>query len=182
MGVTSAVEIMNSALRKLGAEPIISEDDDSTRARLVKASYYIRLNHLLRSHAWRFNKAYASLALVSPQPDDVFDYDFVFALPNNCARVFGTSLGASEDWEEIEGGQLACNISEVKIKYGKLITDVTKFDVSFIEVLACDVAFDIAYALTNSQAVVDAAEKKLNIAMANARSFAAQTGSVKTVS
>lgn len=182
MGVTSAVEIMNSALRKLGAEPIVSEDDNSNRARLVKASYYLRLNHLLRSYQWRFNKAYAQLALVSPQPDDVFDYDYVFALPANCARVFETSLGASEDWEEIENQRFACNISEVTVKYGKLVTDVTKFDVSFVEVLACDVAADIAYSLTNSQSVAEGAEKKLKEALANARSFSAQTGSVKTVS
>jgi hypothetical protein len=181
VGVTSAVEIMNSALRKLGAEPIVSEDDSNNRARLVKASYYLRLNHLLRSYPWRFNKAYAELALISPQPTDIFDYDYVFQLPTNCARVFGTNLGASEDWEEIENGQFACNISEVTVKYGKLITDVTKFDASFVEVLACDIAADIAYTLTNSQSVAEGAEKKRKEALADARSSSAQTGSVKTV-
>lgn len=180
MGVTSNVIIMNSALRKLGAAPITSEDDDNTRARLVKAAYPLKRDELLRSHPWRFNKAYASLALVSPQPTNVFDYDFVFALPTDCARIFEVDLGPDEAWEEIGGNRFACDNSEVDIKYGQKITDTTKFDDNFVEVLSWAIAADIAYALTQSTAMADAALKNYETSLRNSRSYSAQTASVQT--
>lgn len=177
--VTAPVQIMNSALRKLGAERILSEDDSNNRARLVKESYPIQRDALLRSHPWRFNKAYASLALITPKPPEIFDYDYVFKLPTDCLRVFQTDLGPDATWEELENGRFGACSSEVKIKFGRNITDVTKFDANFIEALAWAIAADIAYSLTQSTAAAEAAQKNFNDYLRSSRSYSAQAASVR---
>lgn len=172
---------MNSALIKLGAAVINTPNDNNHRARLCKAQYPRTRDKLLRSHPWKFNKAYAELALVSPQPDNIFDYDYVYQLPVDCARVFETNLCADSAWEEIEGGLIACNDSTLKIKYGKFITDTSKFDSVFAEALADELAADIAYAITQSTSQADKMRREADLSLARARSFSAQTSSPKVV-
>lgn len=178
----SELEIMNSALRKLGAERIISPNDDSTRARLVKESYPLMRDKLLRSHPWRFSTSYQSIAQITPKPADVYDYAYVFQLPVDCLRVFHTNLGIEEDWEEIEGLRIACNNSSLKVKFSRKILDVSKYDANVCEVLAGMVAADIAYSLTQSASMVEKMQQLVDKELAVARSYSAQTGSVRTVS
>jgi hypothetical protein len=181
VAVASAVEIMNSALRKVGAERIVSEDDNSNRARLVKDAYPRVRDLLLRSHPWNFSTNYSALALVDPQPEDVFDYDYVFALPADCSRVFLTDLENSDKWEEIAGQRLACDRSEVTVKYGKRVTDVTKFDDAFAEVLAWMIAADISFALTQSATMAAKVQDDAKKALREARSMDAQVGNYARV-
>lgn len=181
MAVTSEVQIMNGALIKLGAERITAATDANNRARLVNERYSHVRDALLASHPWRFATAYAALALVSPTPDDVFDYDYVFQLPSDCARVFQTNLTKYDDWEEIENLRIACNVSECSVKYSKRVTDVSKFSDSFIKTLEWALAADIAYALTQSTARAESAEAGYAKALQEARSYNGQSGSVKQV-
>lgn len=178
---TSPVDIMNSALIKLGAECIISEDDSSTRARLCKRRYPSVRDALLRSHPWNFAMAYSQLAEVSPKPDDVFDYERVFQLPSDCLRVISTNLPVDVRWEEIENGRIAADTAEIYVKFVRKISDVTKFDANFVEVLALALAADIAYSLTQSTAQREEARESLRKELATARSYDAQVGSVRRV-
>lgn len=180
MAVTSEVEIMNSALIKLGAERIITPNDANLRARLVKEQYPKLRDALMRSHPWRFSTGYKALAAITPMPTDIFGYSSAFQLPADCARVFNTNLDPMADWEESEK-MLLCNESAVSVRYSKRIADVTKFDDSFVEVLAWAIAADIAYALTQSTAQSEKAESKFRYELAQARSQSAQVGSVKRV-
>lgn len=180
MGVTSVTQILNSALIKLGAERIISEDDGSTRARIVKEQYPKIRDQLLRSHPWAFARARASLALVDPVPANVWDYDYVYQLPNDCLRVIQTNLCDDDAWA-IEDRYLLCNVSEVKIRYIKKVTDVAKFDDNFCEVLAWALAADIVYALTQSTSREENAKSIYEKMLMEARSFNAQQGSVQRV-
>lgn len=178
---TSPVDIMNSALIKLGAERIISEDDSSTRARLCKERYPSVRDALLRSHPWNFAMAYSQLAEVTPKPDDVFDYERVFQLPPDCLRVISTNLPVDVRWEEIENGRIAADTAEIYVKFVRKISDVTKFDANFVEVLALALAADIAYSLTQSTAQREEARESLRKELATARSYDAQVGSVRRV-
>ena len=178
---TSPVDIMNSALIKLGAERIISEDDSSTRARLCKERYPSVRDALLRSHPWNFAMAYSQLAEVTPKPGDVFDYERVFQLPSDCLRVISTNLPVDVRWEEIENGRIAADTAEIYVKFVRKISDVTKFDANFVEVLALALAADIAYSLTQSTAQREEARESLRKELATARSYDAQVGSVRRV-
>jgi hypothetical protein len=178
---SSETEIMNSALRKLGAERITAPTDANNRARLVRDAYPNVRDQLLRAHPWHFCTAYSELASVSPTPSDVFDYDYVFQLPSDCLRVLKTNLASDDDWEEIEGSRIACNISELTVKYIKKITDVTKYDSNFAEVLAYMLAADICFSLTQSASATELIQKKAKEELSLARSFNAQVGSIKVV-
>lgn len=172
---------MNSALVNVGAEPIVAEGDNSLRARTVSLKYPIVLEALLAGHPWNFATAYATLAAISPKPADVFDYEFVFQLPADCLRVTHTNLGRYEEWEEIEGRRIACNVSELKIKHIKNVADVSKYSASFVNALSWALSADIAYPLTQSSAQQEAADSRAKIFLATARSFDAQVGSVRRV-
>jgi hypothetical protein len=182
VAVTSSTEIMNSALNKLGAERILSEDDASVRARIMKGQYPIRRDALLCSHPWNFAISYVELALVSPTPSYLdWEYTYVFQLPSDCLRVVKVNLDFDDDWEEIEGKRIACNVSELKVKYIKSITDVSKFSARFVETLAYDLAADTALNLTGSPEKKQSAIDDYNKHLAQSRSFDAQVGSIKRV-
>jgi hypothetical protein len=182
VSVTSDTEIVNSALNKLGAERILSLDDASVRARIMKTQYPIRRDALLQSHPWNFAISYVELAAVSPTPSDLeWEYTYVFQLPSDCLRVFKTDLNFNDEWEEIEGNRIACNVSTLKIKYIKRITDVSKFSARFCETLAYDLAADTAMALTGSSEKKKDAVEEFNKYLAQTRSFDAQVGSIKRV-
>jgi hypothetical protein len=181
MAATSEVEIMNSALIKVGAERIITPDDANNRARLCKEQYPKVRDALLRAHPWKFSTSYASLAVITPKPAEIFEYAYAYQLPSDCARIFKTNLDVNDEWQEIAGGMLVCNTSAVSIKYSKRITNVAQYDDSFCEVLAYALAMDIAYALTQSTAQVDKMERGFKDSLAQARSHSAQIGSVQRV-
>ncbi len=181
MGVTSVTEIQNSALIKLGAERINSEDDSNLRARLVKEQYPKVRDSLLRSHPWKFARTRVALTPVSPTPDGFYDFTYVFQLPADCLRVIDTNLCDIDPWD-IEDRYFLANSTPVTIKYIKKVTNVTKFDDNFCEVLAWALAADIAFALTNQVTREQAAQKSYRDALMEARSFNAQQGSSKRVS
>ena len=180
MGVTSEVEIVNGALIKLGAQTILSLDEQTSRGILCKAAYPKMRDLLLRGHPWHFNKGYTSLAQIDPKPSDVFDYDYVYQLPSDCVRVFDVDCPEIK-WEELENGTLGSDATTIKIKYGKKITDVTKFDSAFIEALEWAIAHHVAYSITQSGERQDYCRKMLDGELAKARSFSAQVATPQQV-
>jgi hypothetical protein len=181
MAVTSSVQIMNSALIKLGAERIASEDESNLRAKLCKEQYPKRRDMLLRAHPWKFAVRRSELAAVDPKPDDFGDWGYVFQLPTDVCRILQlVDICAETPWDT-ENQYLLIDESEVTIRYISRITDVTKFDDNFIEALAWDLAADIAFALTQKQDLADSCVKRAEKELALARSFNAQQGSVQRV-
>lgn len=181
MSFSSKTDVMNSALRKLGAETILSFEDDNPRARLVSGSYDIKLIELLNAHPWNKAIDYVSLAPLSEMPADIYDYDSIFQMPSDCIRVLGTSEDPDGEWEEIAGNRIVANCTTLTVRYIKLVEDVTALGVTFCEVLAWMIAEDCAYAITQSSAQVDMASKMKDKALRAARSFDAQVGSVRQV-
>lgn len=176
---TTEVTICNGALIKLGAGTINTLDDNNTRARLVKESYPKMRDLLLRSHPWHFNKAYSQLGQIV-KPIAVFDFTYLFQLPSDCARVFEVD-SPNVEWEELENKTLASNTSSIIIKYGRNITDCSKFDAAFVETLEWAIAADIAYTLTQSTAQAETAKKNYELQLRVTRSYSAQVGPVKQV-
>jgi hypothetical protein len=187
---TSDTSICNSALIKLGAEPISSLDDATKEARLCKLQYPILRDELLRSHPWNFAIARKQLAKTLILGE--FEFDNQFALPSDCLRIWKTDLnldggGKSEERWAVEtdavtqGRVLVTNASAVKIKYIKKITDVSLFDANFSESLSFKIAADIAYSLVQSITL----QQQMNIlyerSLAVSRSFDAQEGSVEQI-
>jgi len=178
MAITE-VDICNGALTKLGAERILTLDDNNPRARLVKESYPKQRDILLYSHPWDFNRAYSELGAIT-LPTGVFDYKYAFQIPSDCHRVFEVnSPGVS--WEVVEGEVLLSNTSTMKIKYGKKIIDANKFSSTFVECVEYAVASDICYSLTQSTDQMKTMKAMLENQLRQTRSFNAQVGTPQQV-
>lgn len=176
---SSETAIANGVLIKLGvSELLLSLDDDTTTALLIKNSYPKQRDILFRSHPWKFNKSYLTLAQVT-KPAAVFDYQYAFQLPSDCARVFDTDSSDTVRWSEIENNMLVCDAETVMIIYGKIITDVDKFTADFVDVLELGIAADVAYALTQSTSQAAKLMQQYDMALSKARSFSAQVGNVR---
>lgn len=176
--MATEVEIVNSALAKVGAGRILTLDDNSEPARLAKAIYPTLRDKLLRSHPWRFATKRVELGPLVDEPE--FDFSNKFQLPSDCLRVLAIDGNDSEEWKE-ESGELLCNLSDVKIKYIWRNTDTSKYDANFTEVLALDLAVEFSIPLSNNATLRATLVQERDKAIREARSFSAQVGSVDRV-
>ena len=173
---TADVDIVNSALVKVGAPLIVSLSDSSANAIICNEQYAKSRKKLLSSHPWNFATRRVALALTANTP--VYEYDSEFLLPSDVLRVLETDLPEEEPWEvefNVDNNKvLLCNSSAVNIKYIKDITDPTKFPPYFEEALAWLHASDIAYRITQSLTLAQSLYKAYKLEVAEARSMDAQ--------
>ena len=147
----SEVTICNLALQKLGEARITSLSEDSPRARSCNAAYEFIRDRELRAHKWNFAKKRATLAPSSVTPD--FDFDDAFPLPTDFLRLLPPNT-SSLDWqiENHEGSPsiLTNDGDTLEIVYIARITDTAKFDMLFVEMLACKLALHLCEDRTQS--------------------------------
>lgn len=161
----SEVSICNSALIKLGQERITSLTEDVKQAKLCADRYEFLRNEVLRAHPWSFALKRVELAALESVP--TFEWDHEFLLPNDFIR-----LVRGEDWTveyKIEGRKILANESTFKMLYVFEETNAANFDYTFAEALACRIAADIGYALTQSNTVVSEIEKAYEKLLKDAR-------------
>lgn len=170
MPVTST-SICNSALAKLGADRIVSLEADNHRARLLKEQYEKIRDELLYSHPWNFAIKNVEIAPLVDAP--LFYFSAQFQLPSDCLRVIGSDLPKEAEWK-IEGTKLLCNYDNIKIKYISREEDTATYTPGFVELLACKIAYDIAYAVTQNVEVVALMQRNYEKKLREVRSFDAQ--------
>jgi hypothetical protein len=169
---SSKVDICNAALIRLGADTISALSDNNERARLCNQTYDRKRRMRLRSHPWRFSIARQALSESSTEP--AFGFEHQFPLPSDCLRPI--SLDNEAQVFQIEGRMLLTDDDEADLKYIKDVTAEQDFDDLFSEVLALDIAEDLARHLTNSETVVESIRKERAELLRDARSFDAQEG------
>jgi hypothetical protein len=180
---TSPVEICNSALIKIGAQRITSFSDGSLQAKLCNEQYDKLRKETIRQHPWNFAIRRKSLAESAEEPE--FEYGKAFVISSDVLRILDTNIPRGIDWvvEQNNLGQrvLLSNVSSVKIRYIKDVTDTTIFSSDFEEALALRIAADLAYALTQSSTLARDMHRAFREFLAVARSMDAQEGSLQTV-
>jgi hypothetical protein len=154
---TSEVAICNLALQKLGAGSITSLSDNSTEARACAACYEAMRDRELRAYPWNFAKKRATLAPDATAP--AFDFTYAFTPPTDFLRLlpatarnnfYGDQARNDSDWR-IESGKILTNDGDtLEIVYVARVTDPTKFDVLFVEALACKMAWHMCERITQS--------------------------------
>lgn len=174
---TSELEIVNSALIKVGAERIISLTSDTKSAKVCNELYPRIRDKMLYDHPWNFAIARVELGLLSTTP--LFDYGYEHQLPADCLRVLKV-YGNDDDWR-VEGRKLLSNNDSVWIQYIRQVTDVTEFTPGFGEALALRLAAEISYSMTQSITLQDQLSKAAREELRSARSFNAQERSITTV-
>ena len=166
--MANSVEIVNSALTKLGAARIMSLDDNVKEAREMHALYDLRRDALLRAHNWSFSMKRTSLPALVDAP--AWGYTYAYQLPGDCLRVvqvgdlwvipgFADYIGGPDNEPyKIEGRTIVTDWSApLKIRYIYRVTDTSLHDALFNEALASDLAYQACEALTQSNSKREAA-------------------------
>jgi hypothetical protein len=167
---TDAVEIANSALAKIGAATILSLDDDTKEARLCKIRLTPIRRIVLRMHPW--NCAIGRVLLAPLVETPAFGLTKVFQQPSDCLRII--DITPLDVFYRIEGRKILCNESSLELRYLKDETDWTKFDELLGEAIACYLAWDIGFPLTQSNTVVERVWKQFETIKRQAKSVDAQ--------
>ena len=169
----SDTDICNSALIKVGAEPIISLSDDNKRGRACAKLYPTLRDDMLSAHPWNFAIKRVELAKLVAVP--LYDYTAAFQIPSDSLRVLTTILQHDEDWK-VEGRTILANATSMKIKYLSRVTDTTLYPPYFREALSSRIAVDLGYHLAQSAALVERLHALYETRIRDARSFDAQEG------
>lgn len=147
----SEVSVCNLALQKLGAARIVSLTENSRNAKSVNACYVPQRDNELRKYKWNFAKKRASLAAHATAP--AFMYEAAYPVPTDfLALIKPARLGL--DWHiENHEGVLAILTNDgapLEIRYIARITNAALFDPSFVEMLACKIAWHTCEDITQS--------------------------------
>lgn len=176
--MATQVEICNRALQLVGADAIITINDNSARARALRVAYDSVKLRLLGSYFWNFAIKRASLAASSTPPSFGFANAFplpvgyvtlmppdqFFAVPADISPAFA-SPGNQIDWQ-IEGGQILTNDgAPLKIRY--ISSDVTEamFHPLFAEAFSADLALQVCETVTQSSGKKGDCEKAFDYAI-----------------
>jgi len=149
--MASVTSICNRALQLLGANRIVSIDDNTPHAVECSIAYEPSRDFELRLHPWKFAKARAQLAADVDTPD--FGPAYQYTLPADFLRLIENDPEDeynSKDWV-IEGGLLLTDdTAPLDIRYIKKITDVEAMDPMFREALSHRIAMNICERITQS--------------------------------
>jgi hypothetical protein len=157
---TSATDIANLALTKLGASPIAALTDDSKAARTLSAVYDSVRDAELRDRPWKFAMTRAALPSEAQGPG--FGYGRQYLLPSDCIRLIQVGEGASAfslaDYQgpdnapfQVDGEAILTDMpAPLRIRYVRRVTDVSRYDAAFVQAFACRLAAEAAEALTQS--------------------------------
>ena len=151
--MASIVDIANNALNILGASTISSLTEDSKNGRICNQRFENVRNRIFRSHPWNCLIKRVQLAQNSTAP--VIEYTYAYALPSDFLRVLkihnGTTDSVASDMPyKVEGKNIITDEATVYLVYVSKDTDPNNYDSYLYEVLAYQLAADMAYGITNN--------------------------------
>mgnify|MGYP001815549406 CR=1 FL=1 len=153
--MSSAVDIANNALTRLGADRIISFADETTEARTMSTIYEQTKAALLRSYPWNCAVKRAKLAQLADAP--VNEYPFQYAVPEGCLRILDvwsgdyktTRQGDGQRAWVLEGKTILSHDENIIVKYVDNISE-SEMDIHVEEVLIAKLAMEASYTLQAS--------------------------------
>jgi hypothetical protein len=152
---SSEVNICNLALLGLGKERINKLSDSGLRATTCNEFYASTRDALIRAFEWDFAKERRTMAPLVETPD--WGYAFQYDLPSQPLTLRVLEVNGSEIGWVVEGTRLLTDESTIQILYLKQVTDPTKFDALFYQLLAKRLQAEVAYTLTRSTTKQDRA-------------------------
>ena len=171
---TGEIRICNSALIKIGVEPIVSFSEQTKAARFCNIQYETIRDELLSAHYWNFAMARVALAQVSTPP--LFGFDYAYQLPADCLRV--RQIEENDAKFKIEGRLLYTDSATANIQYVSKNTDASQYSPYFKEALASRLAADLAYPMVQSVSLSEKMFQKHQFLLVEARAFDGQEGDI----
>ena len=166
-------EICNRALTLLGESTIISIDQNTPNAIALRNCYTFALENLLRTYNWNFAVKRANLAQLVASPE--FGYSYAYQLPGDFLRL---KKSDTECRVEVEGDTLVTDSSSLRIVYIAYVEDTEKFDASFSNFLAIQLARELAFNITSEASVADRLEALYKEAKREAKKNDAQASTL----
>lgn len=150
ISLASQVDVANLALLKLGDKTIVTFDDDTAQARVVKLMYPRVVDSVLREHRWRFAMTQATLAQLTGTPP--YRYTYRYQLPTDpfCLKVVRASPEDDRIRWELQGRELLTDAATVSIEYIARVVDPQQWDALFLEALTERLAAEMALPITNT--------------------------------
>ena len=183
----SEVEIANSALARIGEDPITSLTENRRAARFANRQYPLARDALIRSYRWNFAIKRVTLAPEATQPDTGFTNQFMF--PTDALKIIGIfdedelqqNYTASRIPHKIEGRFILTDDDTLPLVYIARITNVANFDALFVDAFAWRLAIDLSYPLTTTRKVREDAIVGFKLSIKEAKLADAIEGSPEVI-
>lgn len=186
MSITSSTDICNLALDLLSAGTVQNiEDPTSPTEELLARWYDLCRKKCLREHPWNFATKRTVLAASSTTP--AFGYANAFPVPSDFIRILYVSSDLLTDGEAIlpqssyqfENGSILItdtfgDSGVLNLVYTYDMTDVSRMDPMFIDLLSCEIASSVAFKVTENNSNIERIESLLKLKKAQARAIDGQ--------
>lgn len=173
------VSICSNALLMLGAKSISSMNEDNDRAQLASNLYESVRDMTLRSHPW--NCAVKRVLLAADTEAPAFDYTAAFTLPSDWLRTLQVGEDGYEVDYKMESGKILAGGTSLPLRYIWRNTVESTWDAMLVHAMELQMAAAMAYPITMSTSKEDAAFKKLQAFMRDARNVDGQDDPAQTL-
>lgn len=159
--MASEVGVVNSALRKIGQNTIMSLTEGTDNANVAADLYAEHRDDMLSSHPWNFATRRVKLARSSSSPPYRFEYQY--PIPANYLRTvevhaneggYGVVTYAIEE-DEGDGTVIRSDAEEIWLTYVSQVTDPNKMPPYFRKALSLSLAGDMAIPIAQSNSLAD---------------------------
>jgi len=172
--MATKLDICNSALMRIGLNPISNLDDNLKEAKFCKMLYGQLVNSLLREPNcdWNFAKKRVIPALVSSEK--LGAYEYYFSLPADCIRISAVydletvEAIETQDWEIFADRTVGSNFNIIQILYVSNNINDEFLDSKFTEVLSYRLALDLSLSVKNDGRLAEAMRQQYERELMNA--------------
>lgn len=177
--MSTSVSICSNALLRLGAQTIASLSESNDRARIAANLYETVRDSTLRSHPW--NCAVKRVVLAPDTDVPAFDFTAQFTLPGDWLKTLQVGQDGFEVDYRTESGKIMASGTSLALRYIWRNTTESTWDAMLVEAMEHAMTAAMAYGITKSGTMADAAEKKLQAFMKRCRSTDGQDDPPETL-
>ncbi len=181
MSMATGVSICSNALLMLGAQTIndFADQLNLDRAKLCANLYPTVRDDMLRSHPWNCAIKRAVLAPDAVAP--AFGYTHSFELPADFMRVLEVGTNGSQIDYLVEGRTIQANTTVLELRYVFRNEVENTWDAHLVKLVTLGMAAALAYPVTQSSALQQSFEQKLEMTLKRARAVDGQEDPPQTL-
>ncbi|MGO2200505.1 hypothetical protein [Pseudomonas helleri] len=181
MSMATGVSICSNALLMLGAQTIndFADQLNLDRAKLCANLYPTVRDDMLRSHSWNCAIKRAVLAPDAVAP--AFGYTHSFELPADFMRVLEVGTNGSQIDYLVEGRTIQANTTVLELRYVFRNEVENTWDAHLVKLVTLAMAAALAYPVTQSSALQQSFEQKLEMTLKRARAVDGQEDPPQTL-
>lgn len=163
--MNSQLSIINSALSRMGANPISDMDEGTSTAILMGNVYNHAREYVLRLHPWSCCRKRELISPVAETPK--FGYSNAFPLPKDCLRIISVN---AENWE-VEGRYILADSNQLQLTYVWNSTKEQEWDSTLVEAFVLHLVSETCKEITGSSAAGEVAAVKLQTVLQQAKTL-----------